>query len=268
MQLRVPLLGVWLARARSSRWSLASCVLGAALGLAGCSFETGDDFRVTVTWLINGTAPSDALCRENGVDRVRLSVSGPGAERVVEADCDETIYWDGWSYGGFETTRSFDYGVEYDYRVDMLDSSGRTLPDLGYNDSFKVYYGDEVPWVLAPLELFSPEGSLAAVSAAWTVDRTKPTSASCAELGAVTVAIDVASSTDENFDDAVEVAHADCSTGAIETVNGVLAEGEYLVRYVALDSDDDVVQEIIIDGPPFLVDTRGTLEIPIVDFEL
>jgi hypothetical protein len=254
-----------------SQWLLVRSVpgvLGAALALSGCDFSIGDDYRVTVTWLINGTAPSAALCRENGVDRVRFTVLSPGSKREIEADCDESITWDDWSYGGFDSTRSFDYGIRYNYRVDMLDSAGRVLPDVGYSDSFKVYYGDEVPWVLAPLELFSPGGTTAAISAGWTLDRKKATAAACAELGAVDVAIDVASSTDDNFDDPVEVARASCATGRIETGAGVLSEGEYLVRYVALDADDDVVQEIVIDGAPFLVDVRGTLEIPTVDFEL
>jgi hypothetical protein len=55
-----------------------------------------------------------------------------------------------------------------------------------------------------------------------------------------------------------------------------LAEGEYYVRYVALDADDEVVDEVVIfdTGPnrdlPLLhvVDGGGTLRIAPIDFRL
>ena len=76
----------------------------------------------------------------------------------------------------------------------------------------------------------------------------------------------MASSTDADFEDSIEIARADCAEGGLDTVSAVLAEGEYLVRYVALDARDNVVDEIVFDDDVFEVKERGTLDIPKVDF--
>jgi hypothetical protein len=239
----------------------------AALGAGGCKLELGDDYRVKVSWLINGTSPSPELCREKGVDRVRFTVETSGRDRVIEGNCEEQIRLDdGYYYGGFETTRSFDYGVRYRYRVEMLDADGNPLRDYGYSDTFWFDYGDGLPRELAPLELFEPKGRTAALFAEWTIDRRTPTQAECDRLNITDIAVDVASSTDGDFEDSIEIARAPCAEGVIDTVRGVLAEGEYLVRYVALDARDQVVDEIYFDEDIFQVKESGTLDIPIVDF--
>lgn len=253
-------------------------LLAFTLALGGCRFGIGNDYAVTVTWLINGTAPTPELCRAQGVDQIRFTVLGPGKERALYADCEEQVLLesDGFYYGGFVSTRSFEYDVRYRYRVEMIDRQGKVVQNAGYVDSFEVSWGDELPWVLIPLELFSPEGTLAGLSGEWTLDRQKATAAACAELGATTIAIDVASSTDLDFVDSYEIASADCAAGGVVSDGPVLAEGEYLVRYVALDEDDEVVDEIVImdTGPnrdlPLLhvVDGPGTLRILPVDFRL
>lgn len=248
------------------RLRLPLVLAGLLLGATGC--DLGHDYRVTVTWLINGAAPSRALCRENGVDRVRFTVLSPGKRRSIEADCDQRLQLDdGYYYGAFDSTRSFNYGVRYQYRVEMLDASGDALPDLSYDDSFRVFYGDYTPWVLAPLELFNPMGDLASLTAAWTLDGKQASAEACKRLGATVVAVDFASSTDTNFDDAVEMARADCADGELITDREVLAEGEYNVRYVALDDDNKIVQEIDLDAA-YVVDQAGTLDIDGVDFNL
>jgi hypothetical protein len=244
---------------------------------AGCSFGVGSDYAVTVTWLINGTAPSSALCESQGVDRIRFTVLSPGNERSLYADCDSrvTLAVDGLDYGGFVSTSSFSYGVSYRYRVDMVDANGRTvqveangtLEDASYTDTFTVDYGDEEPWVLTPLELFSPSGDLAGISGEWTIDGQKATADGCQKLGAVSVAIDFASSTDLYFDDAVEIANTDCAAGIVFSDGAVLDEGEYNVRYVALNESNEVVGEVIADQL-YVVDAPGTLDIETIDFDL
>lgn len=247
---------------------LALLLLGLFVS-AGCRFDVGSDYRVTVTWLINGTAPSRRLCEENGVDRVRFTVLSPGKQRTLEGDCDEQVILDsdGLYYGGFISTSSFDYDVRYRYRVEMVDVNGRPLEDLGYTNTFVVRYGDEEPWVLDPLELFSPTGRLAAVSGEWTIERRKANATDCERLGAKSVAIDFASSTDRYFDDPVEIVRADCSTGIVISDGAVLGEGEYNVRYVALDAENEIVQDVIADEL-YVVDKKGTLDIETVDFDL
>lgn len=244
-------------------------VLLTALASSGaCGFDVGEDYRVTVTWLINGTAPSRALCDENGVDRIRFTVFGPGKERSIEADCAESLTLDdGYDYGGFDSTRSFEYDVTYRYRVEMLDAAGRPLPDLAYSDSFRVYYGDFTPWVLTPLELYAPAGRTAAVTGEWTIEGRKANAADCDRLGAVAVGIDFASSTDPDFVDPWEIVRADCAAGIVISEEAVLAEGEYNVRYVALDANDEVIQDVILNDL-YIVDQPGTLDVQTVDFDL
>jgi hypothetical protein len=150
----------------------------------------------------------------------------------------------------------------------MIDRSGRRLPGAFYEDTFYIDYGDPEPWVLPPLELFSPGGTMAALTAAWGIEGRDANQADCDRLGATSVAIDVASSTDDDFVDPVEVARGDCADGLIETGDGVLAEGEYLVRYVALDDDDNVIQEVYLDDEYYLVDRPGTIDLTGVDFDL
>ena len=123
------------------------------------------------------------------------------------------------------------------------------------------------PWILSPLELFNPMGDLAGLTGEWTINGKKASPNDCDRLGATTVAIDVASSTDTKFDDFVEMVRADCADGVVISDREVLAEGEYLVRYVALDDSDEVVQEIDMDGA-YIVDQAGTLDVETVDFNL
>jgi hypothetical protein len=247
-----------------------SCLLlalAAAPAATGCSLD--NDYAVTVTWLINGTAPSAALCRDQGVDRVRFTVLGGDNRRTIEAPCTDSLTLeDGYRYGGFDSTSSFEYGVRYDYRVEMLDAAGRPLPDVSYEYEFTVFANDPQPFVLAPLELFAPGGTMAALDAVWGIEGRSANQADCDRLGATTVAIDVASSTDFDFEDTVEVARGDCADGFIETGEGVLAEGEYNVRYVALDEDDKLVQEVRLEDEYYAVDQPGTLELTGVDFDL
>jgi hypothetical protein len=247
----------------------------AAWSSAACSFDSGHDYAVTVTWLINGTAPSEELCDAQGVERVRFTVRSPSKRRTLEASCDDRVVLasDGLPYGGFITTQSFDYGVAYDYEVEMLDRAGNPLPDLGYGDTFVVYYGDEVPWALAPLELWDPgRGAIASVFGSWTINGRPPDATSCAAVDADEVAIEVASSTDADFADFHEVAFASCADGELDSREAVLAEGEYVARYVLFSADDTRLQEIpLVDGDQLIshhVFQAGELPIDPVDFRL
>jgi hypothetical protein len=248
--------------------------LGAAVALAittGCSFDGGSDYAVTVTWLINGTSPSEELCESQGVARVRFTVRSPSKRRVLETDCDRSIVsaWDGLRYGGLRTTVSFDYDVSYDYEVQMLDDDGNAIPELGYRDSFEVHYAEDLPLELAPLELWDPtRRPIASVFGSWSLGGAVPTSALCGE--ADEVAIEVASSTDADFVDYVEIAAAKCADGELDTRAAVLAEGEYVVRYSLYDAQDELLDEVpLVDGDqliPFVVKEPGVLEIDAVDF--
>lgn len=238
----------------------------------GCGLSSGSDYGVTVTWLINGTAPSRALCRANGVDRIRFTVRKPGKKLSLEAACESAIgladeEGNVLPYGGFTTTASFNYETNYRYEVAMLDSAGKVLSGLSYEDSFQVYYNDEQPWPLRPLELFAPLGDTAVVDAAWTVGAQEASEALCSQLGASDVAVDVASSTDFDFVDPVEVARGVCSDGRIVTDQAVLAEGEYWVRYVSLDAEGNELDAVAAEQL-YIIDAPGEIEIEEVDFKL
>lgn len=242
----------------------------ALLGLSSCAFDTGHDYPVTVTWLINGAAPTRAMCDEQGVDRVRLTVRGPSKTRSLESACDSavTLFDDQGErvlYGGFTTTESFNYDVTYSYEVTMLGKSGNTVAN--YADRFQVFYGDEEPWVLNPLELFSPTGTTASLKGAWTIGTQAASVESCQQLGAKEVAIDVASYTDPDFVDYVEIARVPCSDGAIRT-QPVLAGGSYWVRFSALDgtSEDNEVASQYLDEL-YDVNQSGELPLGTVRFE-
>jgi hypothetical protein len=249
---------------------LCACLLALS---SSCGFGAGRDYAVTVTWLINGTAPSLSLCQANGVDRIRFTVRTPSKKLTLEAPCESSISLadpdtgDLLPYGGFTTTNSFNYEVSYRYEVAMLDRNGNPLSGLRYEDSFQIYSNDEQPWPLRPLELFAPLGDTASVDAQWDIAGAAPTSASCASLGASEVAIDVASSTDYDFVDSVEVARAECVDGRLVTQAGVLAEGEYWVRYVALDAKGDDLQSVYADDL-YQVSAPGQLEVQAINFEL
>lgn len=259
----------------SARRALRLPVLGACLLalFSSCGFGAGRDYAVTVTWLINGTAPSLALCQANGVDRIRFTVRTPSKTLTLEAPCESSIGLadpetnESIPYGGFTTTDSFNYEVSYRYEVAMLDRNGARLSGLSYEASFQIYSNDEQPWPLRPLELFAPLGDTASVDAQWDIAGSAPTSASCASLGASEVAIDVASSTDYYFDDAVEVARAACVDGRLVTEQRVLAEGEYWIRYVALDANGDDLQSVEAEDL-YQVSAPGQLEVEAIDFSL
>ena len=247
-------------------WAAAPMLLGSCSG--------GHDYAAVVTWLINGTAPSPELCEEQGVDRVRFTVRSPTKRRSLEARCDKQVVLpsDGLAYGGFNTTRSFDYDVSYDYEVEMLDRSGNPIPGLSYSDTFTGHYGQLEPLELRPLELWDPERApIASARGSWTFAGRPASSAICESLGAAEVAIEVASSTDADFVDFVEIAHADCAAGALDSVDPVLAEGEYVARYVLFTASDEVLQEIpIVDGDalaPFYVFEPGELRFDHVEFD-
>lgn len=221
----------------------------ALLGLTACGFDTGHDYPVTVTWLINGLAPTRAICEEQGIDRIRLTVRGPSKTRTLEGTCESTVTLldeDNYEvpYGGFTTTESFNYDVTYRYEVAMLDRNGGVV--IEYPDSFQVFYGDEEPWVLQPLELFSPKGNVASVQGSWTIDGQPASAETCKALGATEVAVDVASYTDYDFVDPVEVAFTSCSDGTIRTEQ-VLARGSYWVRFTALDANSDEVSSVYLE---------------------
>lgn len=209
-----------------------------ALWLAACGDLSGD-YSVVPSWLINGIAPTKADCEAFGVERVRFRVEKKGADRVLEAECDEGILFeDGDSYGGFITTQSFDFGRNYKYAVEMLDARDRVVASA--SGSFRAYWDDVLPLFLAPVEILEPAGDIASYSGSWTI--AGGLAAGCEELGIDRVAIWVTSRTDFDFERAFLLDEAPCSQG--EIVGGpALTYGHYYFKYVALDANDDIVDE-------------------------
>jgi hypothetical protein len=219
--------------------------------LAACGSER-DDYAVAPSWLINGMAPDEALCATYGVESVRLTIEGSQKDRTLEAACsDRIVLSDGFEYGGFVTTESFDYDKPYRYQVDMLDAQGESI--AGYSGSFQAQFGDLTPVELLPLELFWPQGDQASLAGSFTLDG-QNLAKDCESAGIAHVEIWVASVTDPELVDAQPVLSSACSAGKLESDGPVLAIGDYQAKYVALDAEDRVVTEsevfsVFVDEP-------------------
>jgi hypothetical protein len=244
--------------------SLRAALVAVALclPLAGCAFDPGHDYGVTTTWLLNGAAPDAGRCAELSIDRFKLTMQGPDSPLVLEASCDTTLLIEGVVYGGFETTVSFDYGVLYDYTVEALDRQGAVL--YSYASSVSALYGDFIPVDLDTLDVFEPSGSLASYTARWAFDG-GDLAQECAQNGVETVELWITTVTDPSFDFPALLDGAPCAAGEIVSDGKVLASGDYLVRYVALD-DRDAPTEL---GEPIevIVDASGDIALPRQQFE-
>ena len=206
--------------------------VAAVFGASACGFDPDHDYAVTSTWLLNGATPDAARCNELGISQFRLTMNGPGPAKKLEADCEEVIRIEGATYGGFETSRSFDYGVTYAYTVDALDANGKAI--YRYESDITAYYGDFIPVDLDTVDVFEPAGGTASFSAQWIFSE-GDLAADCESNQIDKVAIWVASATDPDFFDYAILAEADCASGLIESDGKVLARGDYYFQYVAFD---------------------------------
>jgi hypothetical protein len=246
-----------------NRWAnVIYLALPAAVCAAGCSYSSSDDYGVVVSWLLNGLEPTAELCREQGIARVRLTVDdGPGKPVSVEADCDETlILSDGLSYGAFETNASFEFGVGYAYEVEFLDKKGKAL--YGYDSTLVAYANYYTPVELDTIDVFEPLGSQAKLTAAWFFEGgTRDTIADdCANNGVEKVSFWIASATDEDFANAYVIDEIGCEEGAFESRDEVLASGDYLIKYVALDDRGASAEQS--EPIAVYVDEPGTVHLP------
>src|SRR5687768_17181314 len=99
---------------------------GAAL--SSCVLDSGSDYAIAPSWLINGIAPTEEDCKAFGVERVELRITEPRSTRVVSADCADGLEFDdGDSYGGFITTTAFEFGETYAYELRMVDRAGNVV---------------------------------------------------------------------------------------------------------------------------------------------
>jgi hypothetical protein len=250
----------------------------ACSALVGCAFDSDSDFAVVPTWAINGVAPTAEECKAFGVDHVEFRLTKPKSSRVIKAQCDEAVELDDGDYsytlGGFVTTEHFEFGKSYHYELALVDAAGNPVVALVDGDgkpvgearttgTFEVYASDYTPWLLAPAEVFLPSGDLASFSGAWTVG---PTLAEgCAALGITRVALELTTNHDQDLTHLRELAIAPCEAGSFASDGPVLAYGDYLVRYVALDARDAVVDES--DFFAAVVDQAGELKFDVVRFD-
>jgi len=223
---------MWSMQKRLSSVAFSSALLGVGITTGACSFDPGHDYAVTSTWLLNGATPDATRCAELGITEFRLTMNGPGPATKLSAACDETLRIEGQTYGGFETTRSFDFGVEYVYTVDALNSKGTEL--FGYESSVVAYYGDFIPVDLDTVDIFEPRGKTASFSAQWVFSE-NDIQADCEKNQVEDVEIWIASATDPDFLDPLVLSKSTCADGSFKSDGKVLARGEYFFRYVALD---------------------------------
>lgn len=243
--------------------ALLPSVLAALSSAGGCGFDPGHDYAVTSTWLLNGAAPDATRCKELGIAQFRLTMNGPGPATTLQAACERTLQIERVTYGGFETTRAFDFGVAYEYRVEALDAQGHVLYAFPAPEQAPLVVsatqGDFVPVDLYTVDVFEPFGDVASFSAAW-VFGDSDLATDCARNGIKRVQLWVASATDPEFVDYDVVSTSACKDGKVASDGNVLARGEYFVKYVALDDRDAVAEAS--EAISASIDRAGDLALP------
>jgi hypothetical protein len=237
---------------------LSSFALG---GASGCTLGPSGDYKVAVSWLINGTEPNADLCAEQRIARFRFEVrTGAGhALKTIESDCAATIKLsNGNVYGGFLTTTSFDWETDYYYSLTPLDAAGTALADAT-ESSFVVRWDEADIWELRPLDYLQPVGAAASLGGEWRVHGdSEDVAAACAAADIKTVRILASSALDEELVDAVQIADAPCSDGKIVANTKTLARGFYNFFYEAVSSGGSIVADgdpiqVLVDGPKDVV---------------
>ena len=224
--------------------TLALCL--ACSVVAGCTFDTDDDYAVVPSWAINGLVPTDEECAAFGVDHVEFRLTRPKTTRVLTASCSEAIEYDDGTdtvqLGGFVTSAHFEFGRTYEYEISLVDKNGKVVHGARAAGSFQVYASDAVPWLLHPVEIFEPQGDVASYSGAWSVGASLEEG--CAELGIEKVGLFATSDFDLDLEREVQLGElVPCTDGLITSGGPALAFGRYLVRYVAFDARNAVVDE-------------------------
>jgi hypothetical protein len=224
--------------------------------LSSCSFGTERDYQVVVTWLLNGFIPDAALCQELGIATARLEVRSGAGDRVktLEAPCDRTVPTSQGEYGGFITSQSFAWEVNYTYSLTLLDAAGNARSDPPATGEFYVAFDDGNVVELGYLDYVAPLGNASALYGEWTV-KNEPAATACAAIDIAQVRIVAVSAQNTEFEAPVLVATAPCAEGRFSS-NGakILARGDYLFRYEAYSAAGALVET----GSPIAVLVDGT----------
>jgi hypothetical protein len=248
-----------MSRMRSHALTLGSFLCCAALPvLAGCD---NDDYQVAVSWTLNGKLPTPALCSELGIARGRFEVRTASGKklRTLESDCEKTVVLsNGYEYGGFLTTRTFQWDRDYEYTLTLVDAAGNPVSSPG-EDAFYVdsYDGADI-YELGFLDYLNHQGTAAALSGEWSVGSGPDIAAACTSFKIAKVRILVASTLDTDMVDTQVAAEANCSDGKFVSPGKVLATGDYLFKYVAVSDIGAVVEE----GTPFAATTDFDIVLP------
>jgi len=244
---------------RSYRLALA---LAVAL-LSGCTFGSDRDYQLVVTWLLNGFVPDAELCQELGIATARLEVrSGDGRRvRTLDASCERTVENSlGQLFGGFVTSRSFAWDVDYTYTLSLLDANGAVRSTPPAQGSFYEGFNAADVHELGFLDYVAPQGQAAAFHGEWSVKNLDPAT-ECAAQRIAKVRVVAVSPFNEQFEGAALVGEASCADGKIGS-NGakVLARGDYVFRYEAYSDANALVEAG--RGIPVLVDGTQDVILP------
>lgn len=224
---------------------------------AGCSNE--GDYAVAVSWLINGAAPDSAMCQEQGATRARFEVRARGEKtQVLEVDCASTIErWveeiqDYAPYGGFISKPSFQWGVQYQYTLSLIDAAGNPVSPPGTGEFFLRYDEGEI-YELDYLDWLQIEGSSASVRGEWLLG-VGDLATECQTQRVASVEVVAFSALDVAFSQGVTVpgTKVPCASGAVRTNGAVLASGYYQFKYVGRSENGIIVTESDPSAPAFV----------------
>jgi hypothetical protein len=239
--------------------STTACL--ALLSAVGCG---EDQYALVPSWAVNGLAPSQETCDLYGIETVRLTIKDGAQTRTIDGACARALFLsDGFEYGGFITTKSFDYDIVYPYWVDMLDRDGKQI--IGFNGSVSADYGDVTPVELPTLELFSPRGNVATVTGSYSFD-TGDLAQACDAAGIETVELWVYSVLDYDLETPDRTLPGGaCASG--QPGPAMLDIGDYQIYYVALDANLNVVtssegQSVYVDGTSTVSLEPAVLQLP------
>jgi hypothetical protein len=230
--------------------------------LSSCSFGSDRDYQLVVTWLLNGFVPDPELCQELGIARARLEVSSGAGRRVrtIEADCHRTVVNSlGQEFGGFVTSRSFAWEVDYTYTLTLLDANGNVRSTPPAQRAFYEDFNGADVHELGFLDYVAPQGQAAALHGEWSVLNQDLASA-CAAKSIGVVRIVAVSPYNEKFEGSAVVAEAPCAAGQFTSNGKVLARGDYIFRYEAYSTAGSFVEAGV--GIPVLVDGAQDVNLP------
>lgn len=215
----------------------AFLVLFAALSLNLVGCNDSQDYAVTVSWAVNGLAPTQAECDFHGIKSVRLTIPDGARNRTIEGDCARSLFLtDGYQYGGFVSTKFFEYGSVYTYNLDMIGTNGEIITQA--SGTFIAHYSDETPVELPTLDYFAPlalGGEIATVTGSYAIAGNADLAQACATAGINRVELWVYSVLDFNYEYPVRALYAPCEAGTLDSGTPLLNPGDYYVSYVALN---------------------------------